>query len=46
MMDYNYGQMMGYGGGWMGFFGLLTWLVWLAAGALLVVWLWQQVTKK
>lgn len=24
----------------------LTWLIWTAVGVLLVVWLWQQITKK
>ena len=39
------GNMMG-GGGFWSFTFTLTSLVWLIAGVLLIVWLWQQVTKK
>jgi len=40
------GSMMGWGGGLAGSLGLLTWLVFLVAGVLLCIWLWQQITKK
>ncbi|QQG42511.1 MAG: hypothetical protein HYW15_03330 [Candidatus Giovannonibacteria bacterium] len=46
MMGYGYGfgSMMG-GGGLFGFFGVLTWLVWLAVGILLAVWLWKKINQ-
>jgi hypothetical protein len=43
MMNYGWGGMMG-GGSWGWLLGL-TWLVWLAVGILLVVWLWKQIQK-
>ncbi|MBI4085457.1 MAG: hypothetical protein HY432_03070 [Candidatus Liptonbacteria bacterium] len=47
MMNYGYGYepMMG-SGGWFGTLALLTWIVWLAVGILLAVWLWQNISKK
>lgn len=42
---YGYG-MMGYGSvGTIGFFAIVTWLVWTAVGILAAMWLWQQVKK-
>lgn len=46
MMNFGYMPMMGWNGGWVGGLGLLTWLVWLAVGVLLVVWLWQKISGK
>lgn len=47
MMNFGYGPMMGWnGGGWFGTLGFLTWIVWLAVGVLLVIWLWQKVNGK
>ena len=47
-MDYGgYGSMMGWGGmGWFGSLGFLTWLVYLAVGVLLIIWLWQKINHK
>lgn len=42
MMGYSFGPMWG-GGGVFGLLAALTWLVWLAVGVLLVVWLWKKV---
>lgn len=43
MMGYgNFGPMWG-GGGVFGLLFTLTWLVWLAVGVLLVVWLWKKI---
>ncbi len=45
MMYGNYGSMMGWLGGWgIGMF--LTWVVWTAVGVLLIIWLWQKISKK
>ena len=42
MMDYGYG----YGGmNLFGSLGLLTWIVWLAVGILLCVYLWKKINK-
>ncbi len=39
--------MMGWGGmGWFGSLGFLTWLVYLAVGVLLIIWLWQKINHK
>ena len=35
----------GMGGGVFGFLGLTTWIVWLAVGVLLVMYLWKKVSK-
>ncbi len=40
-----YGQMLGWGGG-LGTLGFLTWLVWLAVGILLAVFLWKKISEK
>jgi len=46
MWNYNgYGNMMGWGGGFGGFLCVFTWLVYLAVGILLVVYLWQKIKK-
>ncbi|MBI2054894.1 MAG: hypothetical protein HYT39_02220 [Candidatus Sungbacteria bacterium] len=47
MLGYSSGQMMGWGGSsFFGTLGLFTWLVWLVAGILVCVWLWQKISKK
>lgn len=47
MMGYGYGfgSMMGGGGSVVGLLGLITWLIWLAVGILLVVWLWKKINQ-
>jgi hypothetical protein len=41
----NWGQgMMGWG--WLGWLFMLTWIVWLAVGIFLAIWLWQKINKK
>lgn len=42
-MMYQWGGMMG-GGAW-GTLAFLTWIVWLAVGVLLIIWLWQKISK-
>lgn len=46
MMNYGFGGMMGFGGSSFGLLGLLAWLVWTGVGVLLLVLLWQKVTRK
>jgi hypothetical protein len=38
--------MMGGGMGAFGFLGFATWLVWLAVGILLCMWLWKKINKE
>lgn len=49
MMNYGWGPMMGawggVGAGLWGLLALLTWLVWLAVGILLVIWLWKRIKQ-
>ena len=45
MMDYEYGNWM-MQGGYGGFFGVASQIIWFGVGVLLLVWLWQQVNKK
>jgi hypothetical protein len=43
---WNYGgydHMMGFGAG---FFGFITWLVFMTVGVLLAIFLWQKINKK
>lgn len=45
MNYFGYGMMGGYGYGgsiWM----TLSWGIWLIAGILVIVWLWQHIDKK
>ncbi|HEY4499549.1 MAG TPA: hypothetical protein VJH70_00235 [Candidatus Paceibacterota bacterium] len=44
-MNYGYGSDQMMGGGWLGTTAIFTWLVWLVAGVLLIVWLWQNIKK-
>ena len=41
----NYGGPL-IGGGYGGVFSLVNEVVWLAAGILLVIWLWKQINPK
>lgn len=45
----GYGNMMGWGWGagmtWLGFFGVIFWLVLLFDLILVGIWLWQQIQK-
>ena len=41
---YGYGPMLG--GGGIGTFALITWLIWIIVGIFLAIFLWQKITKK
>ena len=46
-MMYGYGHMFGWGGpSIFGFLCTATWLVWLAAGILLAIYLWKKISKE
>jgi len=45
MMYGNYGSMMGWIGTW-GIGVFLTWLIWSIVGVMLIIWLWQKISKK
>jgi len=37
---------IGFGMGFFGLMGGLTWVVWLVVGILLAVWLWKKISKE